>query len=82
MGVATAGLVARRLLGYGMDPATPVAVIENGTRPEQRVLAGTLADLPALAAGAAANPAIVVIGDVPPMRAPMRSFQPLPRRRA
>ncbi|MGE0255149.1 MAG: siroheme synthase CysG [Alphaproteobacteria bacterium] len=82
MGVATAGLVARRLLGHGMRAATPVAVIENGTRPEQRVLAGTLADLPALAAGAAANPAIVVIGDVAAYAradADLSAFTPAPR---
>jgi uroporphyrin-III C-methyltransferase len=38
---------AARLLAGGLDGDTPVAAISAGSRPEQRVLRGTLADLPA-----------------------------------
>jgi uroporphyrin-III C-methyltransferase/precorrin-2 dehydrogenase/sirohydrochlorin ferrochelatase len=65
MGVAAAPRVAERLIAHGLDPATPVAIIENGARPEQRVITGTLARLPALVdAHAIASPALLVVGAV------------------
>lgn len=65
MGVATADIIGERLVAHGMRPATPVAVIENGTRPEQIVARGTLATLGATVAGhGVAGPALIVIGDV------------------
>ncbi len=65
MGVATAGIIGDRLVAHGMRPAMPVAVIENGTRPEQIVARGTLATLGATVAGRGiVGPALIVIGDV------------------
>jgi uroporphyrin-III C-methyltransferase/precorrin-2 dehydrogenase/sirohydrochlorin ferrochelatase len=65
MGLSTAPLIARRLIEAGKDPAIPVALIENGTRPEQRVVVGTLADLPELAGRhGLVGPALIVIGEV------------------
>ncbi|MFQ6686971.1 uroporphyrinogen-III C-methyltransferase, partial [Bordetella pertussis] len=46
MGVGQLDYVTARLLEHGRAPATPFALIENGSRPEQRVVTGTLADLP------------------------------------
>jgi uroporphyrin-III C-methyltransferase/precorrin-2 dehydrogenase/sirohydrochlorin ferrochelatase len=47
-----------------MSPATPVAVIENGTLPGQRVLLTDLAGLEAaVAAEAIRSPALLVIGE-------------------
>jgi uroporphyrin-III C-methyltransferase/precorrin-2 dehydrogenase/sirohydrochlorin ferrochelatase len=65
MGVGAAPRLQRRLLEGGLDPATPVAVIENGTRSDERVLSGSLRDLASLAARhALSGPAIILIGDV------------------
>lgn len=65
MGVGAAATVVRRLLDAGLDPATPAAVIENGTRAEQRVIATSLAALPHdLAAAGARGPALILIGEV------------------
>jgi len=65
MGLTAAGAIARALAAHGMDPATPVAVIENGTRPDQRVVAGTLATLERIVAdNGIASPALIVIGEV------------------
>lgn len=66
MGLSSAGLVAGKLTRAGLDTATPVAVIERGTRPDQRVSAGTLADLPKLASNHS-GPALIVIGKVAAM---------------
>jgi uroporphyrin-III C-methyltransferase/precorrin-2 dehydrogenase/sirohydrochlorin ferrochelatase len=65
MGVSTAGAIGRRLIDNGLDPATPVAVIENGTRPEQKVVVGTLVETGRLIAhGDITGPAVIVVGDV------------------
>jgi siroheme synthase len=63
MGLGTLGAVVHGLLGAGKDPATPAAVVAEGTLPSQRVTTATLAGLPAAATGAR-SPALVVIGDV------------------
>jgi uroporphyrin-III C-methyltransferase / precorrin-2 dehydrogenase / sirohydrochlorin ferrochelatase len=64
MGVAT---LARNVmtLRSGRGPGTPVAVVERGCTPEQRVTLGTLGDIVERARRAAvANPAVIVVGDV------------------
>ena len=45
MGVAHRGEIAGRLVAAGMPPDTPVAAVRWGTRPGQRTLRTTLADL-------------------------------------
>ncbi len=65
MGVAAAGRVALRLTAAGLDPATPVAVVENGTLPAQRVATGRLDGLAALLIEHGIEaPALIVIGTV------------------
>ena len=65
MGVKTAPQIAEKLMADGLAPDMPVAVIENGTRPDMRVLRGVLAGLPDLVAReAVVSPALIVIGEV------------------
>jgi uroporphyrin-III C-methyltransferase/precorrin-2 dehydrogenase/sirohydrochlorin ferrochelatase len=65
MGVSTAGNIARRLIGNGMAPSTPVAVVENGTLPSQKTVTGTLLKLEYLIEQhGIAGPALIIIGDV------------------
>jgi uroporphyrin-III C-methyltransferase / precorrin-2 dehydrogenase / sirohydrochlorin ferrochelatase len=65
MGVSALERVRARLLAHGADPQTPFALIENGARPEQRTVIGTLETLPALArAHAVRSPALLLIGAV------------------
>jgi len=65
MGVARAGSLADQLIGHGRAPDTPVAIIENGTRPDERVITGTLATIPSLVRTARLGaPALIVIGEV------------------
>jgi uroporphyrin-III C-methyltransferase / precorrin-2 dehydrogenase / sirohydrochlorin ferrochelatase len=65
MGIGAAPRLQQRLLEGGLDPATPVAVIENGTRPDERVLSGSINELAALVARhELSGPAIILIGDV------------------
>jgi uroporphyrin-III C-methyltransferase/precorrin-2 dehydrogenase/sirohydrochlorin ferrochelatase len=65
MGVSGLGHIRDRLVAHGRAPSTPFAIIENGTRPEQRVVLGTLADLPERARfHSVGAPALLVIGEV------------------
>ncbi|MGZ8139951.1 siroheme synthase CysG [Bordetella bronchiseptica] len=65
MGVGQLDYVTARLLEHGRAPATPFALIENGSRPEQRVVTGMLADLPEIARRRGVRPpALLVIGEV------------------
>ena len=64
MGVATldrnVGILLRE-----RDDSTPVAIVERGCTPTQRVTLGTLGDIVERAAAAeVANPAVIVVGDV------------------
>ena len=65
MGVSVAGTIAARLLAHGLAPTTPVAIIENGTRPDERHVFGTVATLAATVRdNAIKGPAVIIIGDV------------------
>ncbi|GGD98180.1 hypothetical protein GCM10011515_17480 [Tsuneonella deserti] len=65
MGVKTAPQIAEKLMGDGLAPDMPVAVIENACRPEMRVLRGPLAALPDLVVRERVkSPALIVIGEV------------------
>ena len=47
----------------GLDPATPAVAVERATRADERVIAATIADLPArLAAEPPSGPVVVMIG--------------------
>jgi uroporphyrin-III C-methyltransferase/precorrin-2 dehydrogenase/sirohydrochlorin ferrochelatase len=65
MGVGAAGRIAARLIEHGLDPATPVAVIENGTLPSQKAFYGRLSGLNWLVRQSdISGPALIVIGSV------------------
>jgi uroporphyrin-III C-methyltransferase/precorrin-2 dehydrogenase/sirohydrochlorin ferrochelatase len=65
MGVSAAGDVAGKLMEAGSSASTPIAIVENGTRWDQRVIKGELqqaADL--IRQHGVAGPALLVIGEV------------------
>ena len=65
MGVATADAIADKLIADGLAPDMPVAVIENASRPQMRVLRAPLAGLGALVGGEKVkSPAVIVVGTV------------------
>ena len=68
MGGREAAATAALLLAQGRAPATPVVVIENCSRPDQRILRLTLATL-AHGLGAAHGPVLVMLGDALAQRA-------------
>ena len=65
MGVKNLPLIAERLAASGRDPSEPAAAVERGTRPGQRTVVSTLAELPAAVAAAEIKaPAILLFGPV------------------
>lgn len=65
MGVKGAPKISAGLIGEGVKPTTPVAVVENGTRANERRFYGTLASLPELVTeNNVKSPALLLIGDV------------------
>lgn len=64
MGGSNAAEVASLLAEAGLSPDTAVAVVENASLPNRRLMHGTLADLPALQERAGlAGPVMTIIGD-------------------
>jgi len=65
MGVGEVETVSDRLIAHGRGRATPFALIESGSRPEQRIVTGVLAELVERARRyAVTSPAMLIIGDV------------------
>ncbi|MFV0644687.1 MAG: uroporphyrinogen-III C-methyltransferase [Sphingomonadaceae bacterium] len=65
MGVRTAPHIAEKLMADGLAPDMPLAVIENGARPEMRILRAPLAGLPEMVEREkVVSPALIIIGDV------------------
>ncbi|AUH14966.1 uroporphyrinogen-III C-methyltransferase [Dickeya solani] len=63
MGTVKSAEISQQLIAHGRAPHTPVAVIGRGTRQDQQVLIGMLAELEQLAQQAP-TPALLVIGEV------------------
>jgi uroporphyrin-III C-methyltransferase/precorrin-2 dehydrogenase/sirohydrochlorin ferrochelatase len=80
MGVAGLATIRDRLLRHGRDAATPVAIVENGSRPDQRVTLATLDALEELAAcGGIQSPALLVVGEVTALAGRLHWFGNAPR---
>jgi uroporphyrin-III C-methyltransferase/precorrin-2 dehydrogenase/sirohydrochlorin ferrochelatase len=65
MGVAMLDTLQAKLIAHGRAPSTPFALVENGSRAEQRVVTGTLADLARTARDhGVRSPALLIVGEV------------------
>lgn len=65
MGVKMLERNMNELMKFGKDPETPVAMVERGTRPDQRVTVGTVGTIAQISKEQNVKaPALTVIGDV------------------
>ncbi len=80
MGLSSLGAITQGFLRNGADPATPAAVIENGTRHGQRVITGTLESLLDKASMAKVkSPALIIVGSVVSLRDKLSWFDNRPQ---
>ena len=79
MGISGLERVRARLLAHGRAASTPCALVENGSRPGQRVVIGTLDDLTTLAhRHAVRSPAILFVGEVAALAARLHWYGDAP----
>lgn len=65
MGLVGLPIICRELIAHGRDPGTPIALVERATSPEQRMLVGTLQDMPSIIATAKPEPpTLIIVGSV------------------
>ena len=69
MGLSSLDALVEGFAARGIDMTTPVAVIENGTRPDQKVVTGTLSDIDdKVDAAGLKGPAMIIVGSVVTLR--------------
>lgn len=69
MGLISLSQICERLIQHGMAADMPIALIEKGTQPEQRVISGTLETIPELSEQAEVKPpALIIVGKVVTLR--------------
>jgi uroporphyrin-III C-methyltransferase/precorrin-2 dehydrogenase/sirohydrochlorin ferrochelatase len=65
MGLVGLPEICEQLQAYGRDSTTPIALVEKGTMPSQRVLLGTLATMVELVQLEQPRaPTLIIVGDV------------------
>jgi len=65
MGLHGADIICRELIAHGLAEATPVAMVQQGSTPQQQVLVATLATLPErLRDTVMQAPTLIIVGEV------------------
>jgi len=78
MGLHGVDILCRELIAHGLPAATPAALIQQGTTPQQRVLVGDLNTLPEVVrTGNVKAPTLIIVGDVVKLRDKLNWFKPL-----
>lgn len=79
MALAQCATLSRELIRPGRDRATPVALVENASRPQQRVVLGRLDELAQLASThELKSPTLVIVGAVAALGAELHWFGAAP----
>ena len=79
MGVGTLRVTVEQLIRHGRAKTAPCAVIEWGTLPRQRTVAGTLSTIVRQCQGARVRPpAVIVVGEVVRLRKSLKWFERKP----
>ncbi len=77
MGLRNLEPLMREFLAHGASPDLPAAIVDNATRPNQRVVSATLGTLAAEAAAAELpGPSIVILGTVVSLRKKLEWYAP------
>jgi len=77
MGLVGIDILCRELTAHGLPAATPAALVQAGTTPQQRVLTGTLESLPGIVHDSGVKaPTLIIIGEVVTLRDRLKWFEP------
>jgi len=77
MGLGGIDILCRELAAHGLPAATPAALVQQGTTPQQRVLTGTVASLPDIVhRNDVKAPTLIIIGEVVRLRERLKWFEP------
>jgi uroporphyrin-III C-methyltransferase/precorrin-2 dehydrogenase/sirohydrochlorin ferrochelatase len=80
MGLLGLPVLCKELISHGLDAATPIALIQQGTTVNQRVLVGTLETLPGLANEAKFKPpTLIIVGHVVKLHEKLAWFHTEPK---
>jgi uroporphyrin-III C-methyltransferase len=78
MGISNLPTISQELMGHGKSEHTPVAIIQQGTTVEQRIVIGTLGTIESLVEEEEIqNPAMIVVGEVVRFREKIQQLQRL-----
>jgi uroporphyrin-III C-methyltransferase len=76
MGIGAAAEICRQMIAHGLPPATPAAVVRNGTLSDQQTVVADLATLPArIDETGIKPPALIVVGSVTALHATLNWFE-------
>jgi uroporphyrin-III C-methyltransferase/precorrin-2 dehydrogenase/sirohydrochlorin ferrochelatase len=77
MGLHGLDTLCSQLIEHGLPDTTPIAIVQQGTTPNQRVITGTLATLPAIAEREKPQaPTLIIVGGVVTLREKLAWFHP------
>lgn len=77
MGLHGLDILCGKLIAHGMPETTPIAIVQQGTTPNQRVITGTLTTLPAIAEREKPQaPTLIIVGGVVTLREKLAWFHP------
>ncbi|MFZ2524979.1 MAG: siroheme synthase CysG [Candidatus Ferrigenium altingense] len=77
MGLHGLEMLCAKLIEHGLPDSTPVAIVQQGTTQNQRVIAGTLATLPGIAQVEKPQaPTLIIVGGVVTLREKLNWFDP------
>lgn len=77
MGLHGLDTLCAKLIEHGLPSDTPIAIVQQGTTPNQRVITGTLATLPSIAEREKPQaPTLIIIGGVVTLREQLAWFHP------
>jgi uroporphyrin-III C-methyltransferase/precorrin-2 dehydrogenase/sirohydrochlorin ferrochelatase len=77
MGLHGMEMLCAQLVKHGLPGDTPIAIVQQGTTQDQRVVVGTLTTLPGIAALEKLHaPTLIIIGGVVTLREKLKWFNP------
>ncbi len=80
MGLQGLETICHALVRHGLPDSTPIALVQQGTTPQHRVLTGTLGTMPGIVAREVIKPpTLIIVGNVVKLRDKLKWFVPVPR---